>query len=37
MSLVIDASIALRWCFKDKASPQTDQLAERLAIEGIIV
>jgi predicted nucleic acid-binding protein len=37
MSIVIDASIALSWCFEDEASPETDALADRVAIEGGIV
>ncbi len=37
MSFVIDASIALSWCFEDESSLETDQLAERVAIEGGIV
>ncbi|MCD7109111.1 type II toxin-antitoxin system VapC family toxin [Rhizobium sp. DKSPLA3] len=37
MSIVIDASIALSWCFEDEASPQTDAIAERVADSGAVV
>ena len=37
MSLVIDASIALCWCFEDEATPATDALAERVARDGAVV
>lgn len=36
-ALVIDASIALSWCFEDEASPETDQLLERVRDDGAIV
>jgi predicted nucleic acid-binding protein len=32
--LVIDASAALPWIFKDEASPESDRLFERVATEG---
>lgn len=35
--LVLDASIALSWCFEDEASPETDAIAERVQGEGAIV
>jgi predicted nucleic acid-binding protein len=35
--LVIDASIALAWCFEDEASPETDAIAEKVRHEGAIV
>lgn len=35
--LVIDASIALAWCFEDEASPETDAIAERVRHGGAIV
>ena len=34
---VVDSSIALTWCFEDEASPETDQLFERVRDEGAIV
>jgi predicted nucleic acid-binding protein len=34
---VIDSSIALTWCFEDEASPQTDELFERVRDDGAIV
>lgn len=36
-SAVIDASIAVAWCFKDEASPAIDLLYERIRDEGAIV
>lgn len=35
--LVIDASIALAWCFEDEASPDTDAIAETVRRSGAIV
>lgn len=37
MSLVVDASVALAWCFEDEASPATDAIAERVREEGAYV
>jgi predicted nucleic acid-binding protein len=37
MSLVVDASIALTWCFEDEATPETDSLFARIRDEGAIV
>jgi hypothetical protein len=34
---VIDASIALSWCFEDEATPETDQLFESVRDEGAAV
>jgi predicted nucleic acid-binding protein len=34
---VIDSSIALTWCFEDEASPETDELFERVRDDGAIV
>ena len=34
---VIDASIALSWCFEDEATPETDLLFEYVRDEGAIV
>lgn len=31
MALVIDASVALSWCFEDEASPYSEQILNRLA------
>lgn len=36
-AVVIDSSIALSWCFEDEASPETDDLFERVRREGAIV
>jgi predicted nucleic acid-binding protein len=35
--LVIDASAALQWVFKDEASAASDRLFERVAVEGASV
>jgi predicted nucleic acid-binding protein len=35
--LVIDASVALTWCFDDEASPATDALLDQVKTEGAIV
>lgn len=37
MSVVVDSSIALSWCFEDEASPETDRLFERVRDDGAIV
>ncbi len=34
--LVIDASIALAWCFADEASPLADRVLQRLGIEEAV-
>ncbi len=36
-AVVVDASVALAWCFADEASPETDKLFELLRDEGGIV
>lgn len=38
MSLaVLDASVALSWCFADEASAETDQLLDRVRDDGALV
>lgn len=37
MTLVIDASIALAWCFEDEASPATDAIADEVRTSGALV
>ena len=37
MSVVIDSSMALTWCFEDEASAQTDALFERVRDDGAVV
>lgn len=37
MSLVIDASIALAWCFEDEATVETDMLMEVVRTDGALV
>ncbi len=34
MSFVVDASIALAWCFEDEQTPAISALLDRVAIEG---
>ena len=36
MSFVIDASIAVAWCFEDQSSPAVDALLDRVRAEGAI-
>jgi predicted nucleic acid-binding protein len=36
-AVVVDSSIALTWCFKDEATPETDTLFERVRDDGAIV
>jgi predicted nucleic acid-binding protein len=36
-ALVVDASVALSWCFDDEASSKTDELLERVQNAGAIV
>lgn len=37
MTIVIDASIALTWCFEDEATAETDALADRVRKHGALV
>jgi predicted nucleic acid-binding protein len=37
MSLVLDASVALAWCFEDEATPQSAGLLDRVDREAAIV
>jgi predicted nucleic acid-binding protein len=34
--LVIDASVALAWCFEDESTPLTEAVLERLAVEKAV-
>ena len=36
-SFVVDASVALAWCFDDEATAATDALLGRAAAEGVVV
>jgi len=36
-AVVVDASVALAWCFEDEASPATDAVLDRVKDEGAIV
>ena len=35
MTLVIDASVALTWCFEDEQRPETDAIGRRILGEGV--
>jgi predicted nucleic acid-binding protein len=35
--LVLDASVAIAWCFEDEASPQTEAIADRVSEDGALV
>jgi predicted nucleic acid-binding protein len=37
LPLVIDASVALAWCFRDEARPKTDALRGRVTLAGAVV
>ena len=37
MSIVLDVSVALAWCFEDEASTECDAIAERVGDEGAVV
>jgi len=37
LTLVVDASVALAWCFDDEATPETDRLLDRVAAQGAVV
>jgi len=37
VSVVIDSSMALTWCFEDEASPQSDAIFERVRDDGAVV
>lgn len=37
MSLVLDGSAALAWCFEDEGTPAVDSMMERVAEQGAIV
>ncbi len=37
MGFVLDASVALSWCFADEATAQTTQLLDRLELETALV
>ncbi|MDR1264160.1 MAG: type II toxin-antitoxin system VapC family toxin [Propionibacteriaceae bacterium] len=35
--IVVDASVAVAWCFEDESTPATDQILARVAAEGATV
>jgi predicted nucleic acid-binding protein len=35
--IVVDASLALSWCFRDEQTPATSALLARIAVEGMLV
>lgn len=37
MTLVIDASVALTWCFEDERRPETDAIGQRVLFETAVV
>jgi hypothetical protein len=37
MSLVVDSSVALSWCFEDERTPATKALLERVGEAGAVV
>ncbi|MFA5122616.1 type II toxin-antitoxin system VapC family toxin [Zavarzinia sp.] len=37
MSLVVDCSIAMTWCFEDEATPATEAILDRVCNEGAVV
>jgi len=37
VSVVIDASVALTWCFEDEATAQTDLILDRVRTDGAVV
>lgn len=37
MPLIVDASVALTWCFDDEMRPETDAVGRRILEEGAIV
>ena len=37
MSVVVDSSMALTWCFEDEASAQSDAIFERVRDDGAVV
>jgi predicted nucleic acid-binding protein len=36
MTLAVDASLTLAWCFEDEATPRTEALLERVMREGAV-
>ena len=37
MSLIIDTSISLNWCFEDETSPETEVILDQVGYEGAVV
>lgn len=37
MTFVVDSSLALAWCFRDEATPRTEELRDRAANHGSVV
>jgi predicted nucleic acid-binding protein len=37
VTLILDASLALAWCFQDEATPATDMVLDRVAEAGAVV
>jgi predicted nucleic acid-binding protein len=36
-AIVVDASVALSWCFDDEASPETEAILDRVRLDGAVV
>ncbi len=37
MTFVVDTSVTMAWCFEDEATPATDAILDRLAVEEGLV
>jgi predicted nucleic acid-binding protein len=37
LSVVLDASVTMAWCFEDESTPPTDELLDRIAERGALV
>lgn len=37
MSIALDASMAMAWCFEDERNPESDAILDRIITEGAIV
>jgi predicted nucleic acid-binding protein len=37
VTIVVDSSVALTWCFEDERRPETDAIGRKIAIEGTLV
>jgi predicted nucleic acid-binding protein len=37
VTIVVDASVTMAWCFEDEATAESDELLERVATDGCLV